>query len=165
MGETAERAFRRHYAQIYRYVRRRTDSDAQAQDVTQEVFVDAVRRLERFAPGATPVLAWLYTVARRRLIDEVRRASRTPEAAPAAALDLVPAPDSEYGPGVAEAIREAIAELPEHQRHVVVAKLLEGRSFAEIGGRLGSSEAACKMRFLRGLESLREQLERKGITP
>ncbi len=63
-----------------------------------------------------------------------------------------------YGHGVAAALRDAIAALPESQRRVVVMKLLEGRSFAEIAARLGASEAACKMRLSRALERLRDEL-------
>jgi DNA-directed RNA polymerase specialized sigma24 family protein len=42
-------------------------------------------------------------------------------------------------------------------------KLLEGRSFADIGRKLGASEAACKMRFARALETVRDELSRKGV--
>jgi hypothetical protein len=45
--ERAERVFRRHYAQIYRFVRRRTASDQQAEDITQDVFVDVSAAGER----------------------------------------------------------------------------------------------------------------------
>jgi RNA polymerase sigma-70 factor (ECF subfamily) len=71
----------------------------------------------------------------------------------------------QYGPGVARALRGALAALPEQQRRVVVLKLLEGRSFAEIARTVGATEAACKMRFARGLEAVRDELEREGISP
>jgi DNA-directed RNA polymerase specialized sigma24 family protein len=58
-----------------------------------------------------------------------------------------------------------VAELPDSQRRVVVAKLWEGRSLAEIAQRLGTSEAACKMRFARGLARLRDRLKEEGIEP
>jgi DNA-directed RNA polymerase specialized sigma24 family protein len=44
-------------------------------------------------------------------------------------------------------------------------KLLQGLSFTEIAGHVGATEAACKMRFARGLESVRDQLEKEGVTP
>jgi RNA polymerase sigma-70 factor (ECF subfamily) len=70
---------------------------------------------------------------------------------------LAPA-ETAYGPDVAAALRGAIAALPETQRAVVVMKLLRGLSFAEIADRVGTSEAACKMRFARGVEALRDRL-------
>jgi DNA-directed RNA polymerase specialized sigma24 family protein len=44
-------------------------------------------------------------------------------------------------------------------------KVFEGRSFAEIAVEVGATEEACRMRFSRGLASLRRQLERRGVTP
>ena len=166
MDDPAGSAFRRHYAQVFRYVRRRADSHEEAEDLAQAVFADASERLRDFEPGAPPVLAWLYTVARRRLADRGRLARRAPQTI--AALDLVRLESTEqqpYGPRVAEALRHAIEALPPGQRQVVVLKLLEGRRFDEIARRVGASEAACKMRFARGLEALRTELERRGIEP
>ena len=166
MSDVVESAFRRHYGQVYRFLRRRTESDEQAEELTQAVFADAAARLHEFEPGATPVLAWLYTVAQRRLVDAVRRAAG--QHATIAALDAERAhrvDETEYGPNVARTLRAAIQRLPERQRRVVVMKLLEGRRFAEIAQQVGVSEAACKMRFARGLEALRDDLEREGIRP
>ena len=158
MEELAEQAFRRHYRQVYGFVRRRSSSDAQAEDITGDVFADAAAALDRFRPGAKPVLAWLYTVARRRLADEARRRSRVTSLAASE-------PSVEYGPEIATALSSAIAALPAAQRTVVVLKLIEGRGFREIAARVNATEAACKMRFSRGLERLRDQLEQEGVGP
>lgn len=161
-----ERAFRSHYAQVFRYLRRRTASDDEAEELAQAVFADAAARLEAFKPGATPVLAWLYTVAQRRLADRARRAARRPQTI--ASLDAARAQavaPPEYGTGVAASLHEAIERLPPPQRRVVVLKLLEGRSFAEIARAVGATEAACKMRLARALEALRDDLRRRGIEP
>jgi len=158
MPDRSEEAFRRHYAQLFRYIRRRTPDDFEAEDVTQAVFADAAQRLGDFKPGAPPVLAWLYTVAQRRLADRARRLAH--QHASLRELDqtrLAPA-ETAYGTDIAAALREAIAALPETQRTVVVMKLLRGLSFAEISDRVGASEAGCKMRFARGVEALRDRL-------
>ena len=63
MGNLAELAFRRHYGDVYRFVRRRSSSWADAGDVTAEVFADAAKALDRFEPGTTPVLAWPVAAA------------------------------------------------------------------------------------------------------
>ena len=131
----AERAFRRHYDQVYRYLRWRTHDHHRAEELAQEVFADAAESL-RETGGSE--LAWLYTVAKRRFADEARRGGR---------------------------LVAALVELPEGQRQVVVLKLLRGARFAEIGEALGLTEAAAKMRFVRALESLRAELEREGVTP
>jgi RNA polymerase sigma-70 factor, ECF subfamily len=158
MPDRSEEAFRRHHAQLFRYIRRRTPDDFEAEDVTQSVFLDAAQRLGDFKPGASPVLAWLYTVAQRRLADRARRlAHQHASLRELEQMRFAPA-EPVYGTEVAAALREAIAALPETQRTVVVMKLLRGLSFAEVADRVGTSEAACKMRFARGLEALRDRL-------
>jgi RNA polymerase sigma-70 factor (ECF subfamily) len=163
MDNVLAAAFRRHYSQIYRYVRRSGSSHADAEEITQEVFAQAAARLERLTTDSRPLAAWLYTVAQRRLADEGRRRARA-----ARLLTLAqPATDSlsMYGTSVASALGRALQTLPDAQRRVVVLKLLEGRPFAEIALLLGTTEAASRMRFSRALEHLRDELEREGITP
>ena len=90
------------------------------------------------------MLAWVYTVARLRFVDESTRTT------------------SEYGPIVARALGEALGELPGGLRRVVVLKLLHGMTFAEIGAEAGLTEAATRMRFKRALEAVRAELIEKG---
>jgi RNA polymerase sigma-70 factor (ECF subfamily) len=164
--EIAERAFRRHYAQIYRFVRRRTTNDQQAEDITQNVFADVAAAGPRLKPDPPLLLGWLHRVARRRLADEVRRELRTPSnVLPLEAAEDAAAPDAMRTLQLGAALRDAIARLPRGQRDVVLLKLLKGRSFAEIAERLDASPAACKMRLVRALEALRDELEKEGIRP
>lgn len=158
MGNLAEQAFRRHYDDVYRFVRRRSASASDAEDVAAEVFADAAKGLAGLELEAKPMLAWLYTVARRRLADEARRRSRTLEA-------VEPEGERDYGPEVTDVLCRAIASLPEGQRAVVVLKLVEGRRFREIAQRLDITEAACKMRLARAVETLRDELEQEGVAP
>jgi RNA polymerase sigma-70 factor (ECF subfamily) len=161
-GREQTASVRQQYEQIYRYVRRRSRSIEEAEDVTQQVFADAQAVLDLSIDRQPRVLALLYRVAQRRLADEARRGIRerrreTPS--------FGQAPQSEYGEMVAHALRDAIANLPAGQRRVVVMRLLEERSFAEIAKRLGVTEAAAKMRLVRGLEAVRERLRQEGIEP
>ena len=166
MGDSAEAAHRRYYASVYRYVLRRTRNREDAEDLTQTVFAEAVSGLEQAEGESCSTLAWLYTVAKRRLIDEHRRQ----QAAPAQVISLDAArleqrSQSDYGVEVAQALAQAIAGLPIEQQRVVVLKLVEGRRFAEIAAQLGASEEACRMKLSRALRTLRAQLEEEGITP
>jgi RNA polymerase sigma-70 factor (ECF subfamily) len=160
MTDPATEAFERHYGSVYRFVRRHGSRPADAEDLTQEVFAAAVAALGEARVESPPPLSWLYTVAQRRLIDAARRGRPTEATAEEPAID-----DPAYGSQVAEALARAVAELPDSQRRVVVAKLWEGRSLAEIAGRLGVSEAACKMRLARGLAQLRDRLKEEGVEP
>src|SRR2546421_481790 len=150
-------SYRRHFDDVYRFVRRRATA-ADAEDLTQEVFAAAAVALADARVEAPPPLAWLYTVARRRLVDLARRASWVEPAA-----NERTAEERTYGPQVGRELAAAFARLTDAQRRVIALKLFDGRSFAEIAALLGSSEGACKMRFSRGLATLREELERQGM--
>jgi RNA polymerase sigma-70 factor (ECF subfamily) len=156
----AEGAFRRHYQHVYGFFRRRVRDPHRAEELTQDVFTAAAAGLAPPQEGDPPVLAWLYTVARRRFVDESRRLSRESR------RDFPPARTaSDYGPFVARALREALGALPGGHSQVVVLKLLRGLTFAEIGAEVGLTEAAAKMRFKRALEALRAELTERGIEP
>jgi RNA polymerase sigma-70 factor (ECF subfamily) len=163
MNDVAERAFRDHYANVVSFLRRRTRTSEEAEELAQAVFVQAAERLT--PNGRAPVSAWLYTVARRKLVDEARRRAR--RGGPDVPLDEVAlaARDPQYGTDVAAALRQALEQLSEPQRTVVVGRLIEGKSFAELAAAIGTSEAACKMRFVRGLASVRALFEEEGLKP
>jgi RNA polymerase sigma-70 factor, ECF subfamily len=163
VGYESEAAYRRHYKEILGFVRRRS-STVEADDLAQMVFVDAAAALARSADRAPPSLALLYTIARRRLVDRTRRQVAEPTAV-SFDEDRLELATPSYEAGLATALRTGLLGLPGEQRDVVVMRLLHGLSFREIASAVGVDEAACKMRFYRGLEGLREQLEREGITP
>jgi RNA polymerase sigma-70 factor (ECF subfamily) len=159
MDDPVASSYRRHFEDVHRFVNRRVSPD-DAEDVTQEVFASAIEALATARLEADPPLAWLYTVARRRLVDLARRRR----------LELIPI-DAEgvhleertYGPRVAKHLLAAVERLSEDRRRVVVLKLFRGCSFGEIAALIDCSEEACKMRFYRGLSDLRDELERKGV--
>jgi RNA polymerase sigma-70 factor, ECF subfamily len=154
----------RHYGEVLGFVRGRISSSDSAEDVVQEVFANAMESLATSAQLAPPTLGWLYTVARRRLADESRRRARRKTVS----LEVVPDVEGRrepYGGLVARALDNALANLTAVQRQVVVLRLLEGRTFAEIATSLGATEEACRMRFMRALEGLRAEFEKEGLTP
>jgi RNA polymerase sigma-70 factor (ECF subfamily) len=157
VADVLDRAFRAHYGQVYRYLRRRTGDDGRAEELAQEVFVDAAAALPDFGPDAPSPLAWLYTVAHRRFVDEARRRSRD------ASLHDDPPLPVEYGEELASVLTVAFERLPDDQRTVLALKLLRGLRFKEIAASLGIGEGAAKMRFQRALAALREELEREGV--
>lgn len=158
----AEDAYRTHGAQIYRFLLRKIGDVGEAEELTQRVFADAAIALSRAETTPKSLIAWLYAVADRRFIDELRRRARNERL-----VAHIPAraAGSDYGPAVARAIQRAVASLPHEQRELVVMKVLEGRRFAEIAEHFGVGEAACKMRFARAIKRVRQSLEDEGIGP
>lgn len=110
------------------------------EDVLQDVFFELVEARRLMQP-IEQAGAWLFQVARNRIIDRFRR--KRPESADLASLaDLLPSPDA--GPEAAyarrvllEEIESALEELPEEQRFVFAAHELEGRSFRELAEETG----------------------------
>jgi RNA polymerase sigma factor (sigma-70 family) len=160
-----EQAFRRYGAQIYRYLLRRIGDHYEAEELTQRVFMDAAVALSDSNPPDS-VLAWLYAVAERRFIDELRRRRRAGVlSASVTTLAVRSRAEPFYGRVATQALKDSIGRLPPEQRRVVVMKILEGRSFAEIARQVGASPNACKMRLSRALRQLRDDLEREGLEP
>lgn len=158
-----ERAYRQHHGQVFRFLRRRTGSPDEAEELTQKVFADAAAALSSSDPPDS-LLAWLYAVAQRRYVDEMRRRQRA--SAHLASQSRAPAhADVFYGPAVAQALRRTISSLPPDQRSVVAMKVFEELPFSEIASRLETTEAACKMRFSRAIRQLREALREEGLEP
>ncbi len=162
MEGLAELAFRRHHAQIYRYLRRRTGDADRAEDLAQEVFADAAAALRNGDWRPDSMLAWLHTIAQRRFADEARRRRHFANGVPFDdVLEDVPAP--EYDHDLARALVDALSRVSPGQRQIVAMKLLRGSSFSDIASAVGVSEAAAKMRFQRALATLRRDLEHRGI--
>jgi RNA polymerase sigma-70 factor (ECF subfamily) len=76
-----------YFARIYRYLRMRVAHESDAEDLTQQVFLQALNALPRYQTRGAPFAAWLFTIARRALADHSQRARRRP---PPIALDVTP---------------------------------------------------------------------------
>lgn len=165
MERLAEQDWASHRQSIYRFIRRRTGSDDVAHELTQEVLADALSSLDRFDPTrCTPLLAWLHTIAKRRLVDAARRAARDRRFLVPIDAREIEAPPT-YGSNVGRAITKASRRLPPEDRRLLKLRLIRGLSFAELSDRTGTTEAALRMRYMRALRVLRAELERGGFKP
>jgi RNA polymerase sigma-70 factor, ECF subfamily len=158
-ADAAAVAFEQFGDRVYRFLLKRSRSHHDAEDLTQQVFVEAAKALRDRHVEPSSMLAWLFTVAQRRFTDEIRRralAERTIGLAPSGA-------EGDYGSQVAASLRGAIGRLPRDQQVVVVRKVIQGLSYAEIADELAITVEACRMRLSRALATLRADLEREGL--
>jgi RNA polymerase sigma factor (sigma-70 family) len=133
------------------FIRRRVDDASEADDILQEVFEELIEAY-RLPEPIEQVSAWLFQVARNRIIDRFRRRRHRPEAAQASALDdegaetqlelelpsLDEGPEALYARSlVLEELQRALADLPASQRDVFVANELEGISFKQMAAKSG----------------------------
>jgi len=132
------------------FIRQRVEDEGDAEDILQDVFFELTEAYRLMKP-IEHAGAWLYRVARNRIVDRFRK--KRPEALGEAPRgeseeetpwweELLPSPDAgpeaAYARGVLlEELDAALEELPEEQREVFVAHEMEGRSFKEIAGETG----------------------------
>jgi len=131
------------------FIRKRVPNEADAEDLLQEVFFEVIETL-RLGEPVTQWGAWMYQVARNRIVDLLRKnrlwgfdaEGLTGDNDETPLLERLPSPDA--GPAEAYArsvllqeIEDALDELPKEQRDVFVAHEIEGCSFKEIAARTG----------------------------
>jgi RNA polymerase sigma-70 factor (ECF subfamily) len=151
---------------VYGLAARLMGSTADAEDITQDVFVKAHRAAERLDPGRDP-RPWLTTITYNACRDHWRRpaVSRTSsldeaEHVSATLRDEGDAPDVALERAQSEvAVQRAIVELDEPLKEVVVLHDYQGCSHDEIATMVGASHAAVRKRYSRALARLRELLK------
>jgi RNA polymerase sigma-70 factor (ECF subfamily) len=149
------------------YLRARGAADPE--DLTGEVFLQAVRDLPRFQGSGSDLRAWIFTIAHHRFLDERRRAKRRPvDPAPEEVItDRLPRVDTETEAmaRLTEAeIAEVIERLAPAQREVLLLRIIGGLTIEEIAGAVGKRAGAVKALQRRGLAALRRELDRGGVS-
>jgi len=135
-------AYQRHAGAVWRYLARRLGDDDLAEDLTSEVFVVAWRRRHE-AP--TDSLPWLYGVARRVLAND-RRAARAHASRIRALADQLAAAPPEQPTG---AVAQALGELGERDREILLLAAWEGLEPRELAAVLGIRPATARVRLHR----------------
>lgn len=143
------------------YARRHLRGEA-AEDLVQDVLLTLHRIRQTYDP-ARPFLPWLSVIAKRRMIDMLRRQKLVPASADDLGFDLEtfadPAANNEVErSSEAERLRQAIAELPEGQRQALQLLKLEEKSLKEASDITGMSVPALKTATHRAIKALRGKL-------
>ena len=154
--------FRREQGRLRSFVRRRVADEGDAEDILQDVFYELVEANWLTRP-VEQAGAWLFRVARNRIIDFFRK-KRPVQFEDEGIEDLLPSADA--GPEEAyarsllwEELEQALAELPEEQRAVFIAHEIEGRSFKELAAETGVSVNTLLSRKRYAVLHLRERLK------
>jgi RNA polymerase sigma-70 factor (ECF subfamily) len=178
-----ETIYDRYASAIFAAAYRLTSDRGTAEEVVQETFLALWNRAESFDSAAGSLAAWLHTIARNRAIDRLRAAGRRPSLValssaaglnedPTQALErlvsggsVVAGAAAPAGPeeayesvGRREAIRLAVAEMPDAERTVILLAYQEELSQSEIADRLGWPLGTVKTRTRRALLRLRQGL-------
>jgi RNA polymerase sigma factor (sigma-70 family) len=169
-----EGVYRKQRQALLGFIRSRTRTDEEAEDVLQDVFFQALRNASATEP-IDNIVAWLYTIARNKIIDLYRRKHRTvslhgekddsslEELLHDSGIDI----EKElFRTAVMDTLVEALEELPRGQREAFIEQAMEGRTFREISERIGTplntliARKRYAVQFLRRrLHELKEMLD------
>jgi RNA polymerase sigma factor (sigma-70 family) len=161
----------REYRRLFHFIRKRVGDPGDAEDILQDVFYELIEAYRLMQP-IEQVGAWLYRVARNRIIDGFRKdrfrkqrpGAGTGEEESLSLEDLLPSrdagPEAEYARSVLlEELEAAIDDLSEEQRSVFIAHELEGRSFKELADESGLSINTLLSRKRYAIVHLRRRLK------
>jgi RNA polymerase sigma factor (sigma-70 family) len=163
-----EQVFAEFAPRVRSYFLRHGLDRALADEVVQEVMLTVWHQSDRFDPEKGSLSTWVFTIARNRLIDSVRRRKR-PEPDPTDPCWVgdpearAPSPESAAAQVFrARALREALTRLPEEQRRVLEGLYFDGKSMSELSEATGIPLGTIKTRARLALRALRGDVEGAG---
>jgi len=142
------------FERVYAYIAHRVQNREEAQDLTAEVFHQALAGLPRFEWRGSPFVAWLLGIAAHVLADRWQRAARQPEVA----TDELEQAGVEDDVERRAMLYQLVDRLPPDQKLVITRRFVGQKSLREIATELGRSEGAIKQLQLRALQNLRERI-------
>lgn len=140
-------------------------SDIEAEDILQETFLKAYKNLYQFE-GKANMYTWLYSIARNKCIDEFRKRKYESNRSTIPVEDFEIESDeykTENKREDVKLLKEAIAQLPEILRSIVVLKSIDGLSYPEISEVTGVNEETLKNRMFRARKQLAVTLKQMGV--
>ena len=147
-----------HFERVYAYIARRVQDRAETEDLTAEVFHQALANLKRFEWRGIPFAAWLFRIAANLITDRWQRSGRE-------VVDEEQIEAAQVSPKEIEQVeRQAtlfrlVDSLPAEQQRVVVLRFVEQKSIKEVAREIRKTEGAVKQLQFRALSNLRARME------
>lgn len=172
MQRLLEKLFHTYYKDIYRYLFSLTHDASLSEDLASEVFLEVVKSIAAFR-GESDVKTWLFSIARHKWIDNLRKKNRQAEIEVLSEwIGDLPAvdggtelkgPEEQYlDKELLERVYALLEEEPERTRNIVKLRL-EGYSFYEIAKTEKISESSARVIYFRVKEKIKESLEKEGL--
>jgi RNA polymerase sigma-70 factor (ECF subfamily) len=153
--------YSRYSDDVQRFVQSIVRNPHDAEDITQDVFAKLMRAIQKYEERNVPFAAWIIRVARNAALDHLRSKRQIPVEEVWISEDGHEQTSLEY----TDALKGALADLPESQRQVLVLRHIGGLSPTEIAKRLGKSEASIQGLHHRGRAALKVSLRELGVAP
>ncbi|MFA5248339.1 MAG: RNA polymerase sigma factor [Patescibacteria group bacterium] len=149
----------RYARKIYDFVFFRVSNKEVAEDLTSDIFLKACKKIKDFIPSGAGFGAWLYRIARNRVIDYYRTNKKNYNLEVAENLsDEGRWAEGEDNRLLVTELQEKLEILKPEQRDIILMRAWDELSYKEIATIIGKSEAAAKMLFFRALKILKEKL-------
>lgn len=152
-----EALYRMHVGKIYGLCLRMTGNVAEAEDCTQDAFILAWTKLDKFR-GQSAFGTWMHSVAVNAVLGRMRKTKRERDRLQAVS-DVVPVPDSTGDSSSLQDLEAAMKRLPSGARHVFVLHAVYGYSHIETGDMLGIAVGTSKAQLHRAKRLLAQQLK------
>jgi RNA polymerase sigma factor (sigma-70 family) len=157
--------YRRRVDAVLAFFLRRTGDRELAADLTAETFAAALAALPRYRPQHSAALAWLFTIAHRKMVDSIRRGRVEDRARRRLGLDPLVFSDEDIelveqraAAAAGDSALLALEALSAEQRVAIKGRVLEEAEYEELARRLMCSEAVVRKRVSRGLAELRTRM-------
>jgi RNA polymerase sigma-70 factor (ECF subfamily) len=153
--------YERYVDRVYRYIIYRTTNTAIAEDLTAEVFLNAWRSIERYEDRGYMLSTWLLRLAHNEVTDYYRTNRHDvslPDNDDYVASKLLEPSQFVELQMEQETLLQALQQLPDEWRQVVILRFIEGLPFEEVAAIIGKSSGACRVIQHRALGRLRELL-------
>ncbi len=144
---------------LYRFIYYKTHHRETAEDLLSQLFTQALQKIQGFNPEKGIFSGWLYQIARNLIIDHYRKARPV--------IHIDDAFDISDGTNLArdtearfalEKVEVYLKQLTSEQRDIIIMRIWQHMSYAEIAAALGKSEASAKMAFSRAITKLRKEI-------
>ncbi len=161
--------YERYFERIYRYVYIKVGEPAEAEDITEQVFLKMIEAISGFQWQGSSFASWLYRIAHNQVVDTLRQHSRRPQVPLEPLGDMLPsegkdphfyAEQSDFR----DHLRDAMTELTDLQAQVINLKFGAGLSNAEVADVLERSEGAVKALQYSALQNLHKLMMLRGYT-
>ena len=156
-----ERLYRMHIDKVYGLCLRMTGNVSEAEDCTQEAFIQAWTKLDKFR-GDSAFSTWLHRIAVNAVLGRIRKSKREQDRIKIA-FEQSSSPVSVADNGELRDLSEAVDRLPQGARHVFVLHAVYGYSHEETGAMLDIASGTSKAQLHRARRLLAQQLKEQGF--
>ncbi|MFW0837509.1 MAG: RNA polymerase sigma factor [Candidatus Komeilibacteria bacterium] len=142
---------------IYKFVYYRVSHREVAEDLTSQIWLKVLDRLDQYKIKNSSFSAWLYRIARNAVIDYYRTSRQEFDIS---TMELSSKEDLQREAEIKDSlnrVQKYLQELPDDMRDIVIMRLWDQLSYEEIAGIMDKSEASCKMMMSRALQKIRAQ--------